>query len=294
MSVSRETCVRMGSASSARALPQRLLGLGTGGTFPPAPFTLTEYPRLNWRILFGSFGLVFLAELGDKTQLAALAFSAQSQRPWSVFFGTSLALICSTALAVSCGSLLTRIIPPKYLELGAGVMFVVVGLILLVNMARRAPVEQEGEATAHEPGVVSRFVLQQVVPFEADLASFAAAQAERTTDEYLCSELLAVADAHRHHGLSLGTIPCHEQDQLPANAARVRETIERAEQELGESDPVAMVIRKQEAAAEFYISLAGMAKIHAARDVLRDLAAEEIALSQRLCAAVNHQGEVSS
>jgi hypothetical protein len=55
-----------------------------------------------------------------------------------------------------------------------------------------------------------------------------------------------------------------------------------------------MVIRKQEAAAEFYISLAGMAKIHAARDVLRDLAAEEIALSQRLCAAVNHQGEVSS
>lgn len=249
---------------------------------------------MNWRILFGSFGLVFLAELGDKTQLAALAFSAQSQRPWSVFFGTSLALICSTALAVSCGSLLTRIIPPKYLELGAGVMFVVVGLILLVNMARRAPVEQEGEATAHEPGVVSRFVLQQVVPFEADLASFAAAQAERTTDEYLCSELLAVADAHRHHGLSLGTIPCHEQDQLPANAARVRETIERAEQELGESDPVAMVIRKQEAAAEFYISLAGMAKIHAARDVLRDLAAEEIALSQRLCAAVNHQGEVSS
>jgi len=251
---------------------------------------------LNWRILFGSFGLVFLAELGDKTQLAALAFSAQSQRPWSVFFGTSLALVCSTALAVSCGSLLTRIIPPKYLELGAGVMFVVVGLVLLVNMARRAPVEAAGEATAHEPGVVSRFVLQQVVPFEEDLARFAAAQAERTVDEHLRGELLAVAEAHRHHGLSLGTIPCHEHDELPANAARVRETIERAEQELSDSDPVAMVIRKQEAAAEFYISLAGMMKFHAARDVLRDLATEEIALSQRLCSAVNHgdEDEVSS
>lgn len=250
---------------------------------------------MAWRILLGSFGLVFLAELGDKTQLAALAFSAQSQRPWSVFFGTSLALICSTALAVACGSLLTRVIPPKYLELGAGVMFIVVGLILLVNMARRAPAETEEKAAVHEPDMVSRFVIQQAVPFEQELAEFAAAQAAREPNERLRNELLAVAEAHRGHGQSLGAMPCHEQDQLPAAVDRIRADIARAEQELSESDPVALVIRKQEASAEFYIALAAQMKIHAARDALRNLAAEEIALSQRLCEVANHPaGEETS
>jgi rubrerythrin len=247
---------------------------------------------MNWKILFGSFGLVFLAELGDKTQLAALAFSAQSQRPWSVFIGTSLALVCSSALAVGCGSLLTQFVPPKYLELGAGVMFVVVGLILLVNMARRAPVdEQEEKAAAHEPGVVSRFVLQRAVPFEQELAEFAAAQAERVDDPRLRQELLSVAEAHRHHGESLESIPSHDQDELPAGLERMRADVARAETELGETDPVALVIRKQEASAEFYIALASLVKIHAARDILRDMAAEEIALSQRLCNVANHHPE---
>lgn len=246
---------------------------------------------MAWRILFASFGLVFLAELGDKTQLAALAFSAQSQRPWSVFIGTCCALILSSALAVGCGSLLARFINPKYLELGAGVMFVVVGLILLVNMARRAPVEQEEAAPAQELGMVSRFVLQQAVPFETELAEFAAAQAEQVADPRLRQELLAVAEAHRHHGESLTVMPLDEQDKLPATVERLQNEVRQAESELAESDPVALVIRKQEACAEFYIALASLVKIHAARDVLRSLATEEITLSQRLCEVANHPSD---
>jgi hypothetical protein len=247
---------------------------------------------MKWQILISSFGLVFLAELGDKTQLAALAFSAQSQRPWSVFLGTSLALVCSSALAVGCGSLLAQFIVPKYLELGAAILFVVVGLVLLINMARRAPIEEQTkEPVGSEPGLVSRFVIQRVVPFEEELADFAAAQAEQVEDLSLRRELLAVAEAHRHHGESLGTIPCHDQDQLPVSMDRIQDDVARAEAELGEDDPVALVIRKQEAAAEFYIALASLVKIHAARDTLRDLAAEEIALSQRLCNVANHHPE---
>jgi len=244
-----------------------------------------------WRILFGSFGLVFLAELGDKTQLAALAFSAQSQRPWSVFIGTSCALVLSSALAVGCGTLMARYINPKYLELGAGVMFVVMGLILLVNMARRAPAEQEQAEPAQELGMVSRFVLQQAVPFETDLADFAAGQAERVAEPRLRRELLAVAAAHRHHGESLAVMPYDEQDVLPASTGRLQTEMRRAELALAETDPVALVIRKQEASAEFYIALASLVKIHAARDALRGLAAEEIALSQRLCEIANHPAD---
>ena len=54
---------------------------------------------MNFKVLFACFVMVFLAELGDKTQLTALAFSSSSRSPWSVFVGTSLALICTTALA---------------------------------------------------------------------------------------------------------------------------------------------------------------------------------------------------
>ena len=123
------------------------------------------------------------------------------------------------------------------------------------------------------------------------MADYVATQAERETDAALRHELLAVAEAHRHHGESLEQIPCHENDELPANVAELRRTVQQADRELRESDPVTMVIRKQEAAAQFYIALAGMVRIHAARDVLRDLASEEIALSQRLCEVANHRTE---
>jgi hypothetical protein len=125
------------------------------------------------------------------------------------------------------------------------------------------------------------------MPFEAELADFATTQAERESDPVLKQELLAVAAAHRHHGESLGTIPCHEQDELPMGLELIREKISMADTGLGESDPVALVIRKQEAAAEFYIALASLMKVHAARDALRDMASEEIALSQKLCDVVN-------
>jgi len=47
---------------------------------------------MDWRVLLTTFGVIFLAEMGDKTQLAAMTMSAQSKRPWAVFIGASLAL----------------------------------------------------------------------------------------------------------------------------------------------------------------------------------------------------------
>jgi len=78
-----------------------------------------------------SFGLVFLAELGDKTQLAVLALATRTQSPWSVFLGAGLALLASTGLAVLLGGLLTRFLPPsatRYVHMAAGGLMVVVGV----------------------------------------------------------------------------------------------------------------------------------------------------------------------
>ncbi len=74
------------------------------------------------------FGTVFLAELGDKTQLATLIFATkQSANLISVFVGASLALVLATTLAVVGGSLISQFIDPRYLSFAAGAGFIVIG-----------------------------------------------------------------------------------------------------------------------------------------------------------------------
>ena len=71
--------------------------------------------RAWFTAFFTTFTTVFLAELGDKTQLAALLLSAQSGRPVLVFVGASLALICSSLVGVVLGRWLARAMPPHQL-----------------------------------------------------------------------------------------------------------------------------------------------------------------------------------
>ena len=78
-----------------------------------------------------SFGLVLLAELGDKTQLAVLALSSRTRAPWAVFAGAGAALLVSTGLAVALGGLLTRCFPAyatRIIHYVAGSLLVVVGV----------------------------------------------------------------------------------------------------------------------------------------------------------------------
>jgi len=77
-----------------------------------------------------SFGLVFLAELGDKTQLAVVALASRTKAPWVVFLGAGAALLLSTGLAVVLGGLLGRFLPPsaiRILHRVAGGLLIVVG-----------------------------------------------------------------------------------------------------------------------------------------------------------------------
>jgi putative Ca2+/H+ antiporter (TMEM165/GDT1 family) len=80
--------------------------------------------------LLTTFTTVFLAELGDKTQLAALLLSAQSGRPGLVFLGASIALICSSLVGVVLGRWLARLVPAQQLERLAGTVMVALGLWL--------------------------------------------------------------------------------------------------------------------------------------------------------------------
>ena len=58
---------------------------------------------MDWHVLLSTFGLIFVAELGDKTQLAVVTQVCRHSRPWAVFLGASLALAAVTALGAIGG-----------------------------------------------------------------------------------------------------------------------------------------------------------------------------------------------
>jgi putative Ca2+/H+ antiporter (TMEM165/GDT1 family) len=85
------------------------------------------------RTLLTTFGLIFVAELGDKTQFAALCLSADNKSRLAVFLGASLALVTSALLAVLVGAFLARCFPPHVIKTVAGILFIVMGVVMLVT-----------------------------------------------------------------------------------------------------------------------------------------------------------------
>lgn len=106
---------------------------------------------MDLRLAAIAFGTVFVAELGDKTQLAALALAADGRSKLAVFAGASLALVVTTALAVLAGDLLARWIPPRALHRGAGGLFILLGAWMLLHPAADAASNDRAPADATNP-----------------------------------------------------------------------------------------------------------------------------------------------
>lgn len=86
---------------------------------------------MDWKTFFVTFGLVFFAELGDKTQLATMTLAAQTKQFWPVFLGAALALVASALLGVVFGAAIARVVPARVIHTGSGVAFIVIGMLLL-------------------------------------------------------------------------------------------------------------------------------------------------------------------
>ena len=85
---------------------------------------------MEWKLLGTTFAAVFVAELGDKTQLATLALASGQASRWSVFLGASLALVATSALGVVGADLISRFVSPLLLRRIAAVLFVVMGVTM--------------------------------------------------------------------------------------------------------------------------------------------------------------------
>ncbi len=84
-------------------------------------------------LFWATFVTVFLAELGDKTQLAAMTATARSGSILTVFLAASAALVCATAIGVLVGGALFRVIPEAMVKYVAGSAFIAVGIWVLVK-----------------------------------------------------------------------------------------------------------------------------------------------------------------
>lgn len=104
---------------------------------------------MSLRTFVTTFGTVFLAELGDKTQLGALALSSTHASKWTVFIAASLALVVSTAIAVALGDRLLQVVPLIWIKRASGIVFIVLGVLTLWG-ARRGDPSAQGQHETRE------------------------------------------------------------------------------------------------------------------------------------------------
>jgi putative Ca2+/H+ antiporter (TMEM165/GDT1 family) len=87
---------------------------------------------MDWKALLTVFCCVFIAELGDKTQLATLLFATdKSNNRWLIFLAASAALITATGIAILAGQFMSQYITERQLSLVAGLGFIAIGMWFL-------------------------------------------------------------------------------------------------------------------------------------------------------------------
>ena len=84
-------------------------------------------------LLLTTFITVFLAEMGDKTQLTTITLSSSTNKPLAVFIGSSTALILATLLGALAGNSIANLIPAFILKLLSGIVFLIIGINLIAQ-----------------------------------------------------------------------------------------------------------------------------------------------------------------
>ena len=242
---------------------------------------------MDTKLMLSTFALIFLAELGDKTQLTTLARAASEDAPWSVFLGASLALIASTVLAVLFGSALSRLVAPQVLKGVAGALFLVFGVLLLSSALRARPDVAPAEAAQPAAaGLVSSLTFQTALAFEEASAAHFREMAEAELDADLREVWRWLADEESRHVQEVRSLIGHAPPPgtpkardipVPQLAARVRDE---ARKKLVEA------IEHERSTAAFYDALADATRLQAMGASLRALARDERAHAARLEAAV--------
>lgn len=94
---------------------------------------------MDWKLFVSTFVAIFIAEIGDKTQLATLSLAAGGSSRWVVFAASASALVATSAMAVLFGDAIARVVSPRVLQRAAGVIFLVLGVAFLLGARGEVP-----------------------------------------------------------------------------------------------------------------------------------------------------------
>jgi rubrerythrin len=252
-------------------MPVRVYAIGWGG--------------MNWTLFTSTFVMIFLAELGDKTQLAVMSQSgANASFKLTVFAAGALALTASTAIGVLAGGLLQKLVPDeRYIKLAGGALFLVFGALMLregfaPRVARAAP-RPEPVAV---PSVLGRLVLRQAAAFErAALDDYRALAARASTGrvrelfERIAAEEAAHGALMEHMGATISGVEL--QAALPAAETLIHDVAAAAATESLGSDHELLThaIEHERATAAFYRALEQGCAIPSLRSAFARSAADE-------------------
>jgi rubrerythrin len=244
---------------------------------------------MNWRLFASTFLMIFLAELGDKTQLAAMAQAATGAHArWVVFASATLALALSTLIAVLFGGELTKHVPERVIKTVAGGLFVVFGILILVQaLARTRPAETAAaEEPEAKPGLLARVAMQAAATFEEAASRDYAALARAVADPATARVLKSLADEERAHLDRLRQVEslygAHAMEAGAADAFADRAALTHDAATGQAADVLRHAIEHEDATARFYGELARVATLPALRAAFGELAAAERSHSARL------------
>ncbi len=120
---------------------------------------------MDWKLWASTFGAVFLAELGDKTQLATFSVaSANAGSRITVFTASALALVTTSAIAVLVGGLAVKAIPLVWIKRAAGALFVGIGLLYLAQSLGPQMPEGEEDGSVSPPKSDSKSASSDATP----------------------------------------------------------------------------------------------------------------------------------
>ncbi len=243
---------------------------------------------MDAKLFFSTFLLIFLAELGDKTQLAAMARTASSDgAKWTVFFAASAALVVSTLVAVLFGHVLTKFIPEHVIKMAAGTLFILFGGLILYDTLRRpAPEPAEAmPAAVARPGMLARAVLRIAADFEqASADDYLALAAKAATPAGRAMLLTLAAEEREHLRMLRETTAEHAEVVLTAVSPELLPGEPELKHDVAASaDPaLAHAVAHEEATARFYFELARLTPLPSLKHTFTTLARAEQGHAERL------------
>ncbi len=231
---------------------------------------------MNLRLFLSTFLMIFLAELGDKTQLSVIGRVTDPATKWTVFIAASLALVCSTLIAVQFGGLLARHLDPRAIKIGAGILFLTIGSLVLIEGLKQG--KASTAATTGHVGAIGRLVLTQAAKFERAAARDYQALAAQSANRELRDVLLKLAKAESGH---LAAVNALHQTQVSAGLPESILTDLPPEEQLihdvaGSDGPILdHAIAHEESTAAFYSQLAQVTVMPTLKQAFAELAQAE-------------------